>query len=160
SPEPRQTVRVAVVSAPKTPSAPDRPRADEPVAGTETDDTVTASVREVAELREALLLREQQLVELRDELLHKERELELLRARERRSFVRSRRRSITPAPDADGFSELDEPSSLGSACSRFLVEAVERTLDGGWRTPSQFAAHFRPIDIMDDLGRHPAVRAA
>src|SRR5262249_55110751 len=73
SPEPRQTVRVAVVSAPKTPSAPDRPRADEPVAGTETDDTVTASVREVAELREALLLREQQLVELRDELLHKER---------------------------------------------------------------------------------------
>jgi hypothetical protein len=114
----------------------------------EAEEAIVASERQIAELRDALSHREQELNALRDELLDRERELTLLRSL--RPPPPSRR-LVAPASSA--------PSSVGSARSRFLAEALERTLGEGWRTAADFSRHFPPGSVMQKLDRHPAVRA-
>src|SRR5262249_38268921 len=52
--------------------------------------------------------------------------------------------------------ETDAPSSR----SRFLAEALEQALDSGWRTADEFARHFPPSRVMEDLDQQPTARAA
>ena len=114
----------------------------------EAEEAIVASERQIAELRDALSHREQELHVLRDELLERERELTLLR-------------SLRPPPPSRRLVDAGSvaPSSAGSARARFLGEALERTLDEGWRNAVDFVRHFPPSSVMKRLDRHPAVRA-
>jgi len=112
------------------------------------EDMVAASVREIVELREALGEKEIEVLSLRGELLEKERELALVRAR----------RTIAPL---SRLAQLEDPaSSLGPRCLRFLAEALERSVSGGWRSAADFVRHFPPATVMRQLDHHPAVRAS
>ena len=131
------------------------PPSDERVTGAlpaielepEAEEAIAASERQIAALRDALSRREDEVHALRDELLQRERELTLLR-------------SLRPPPPSKRLAAPSSaPSSLGVACARFFVEALERTVEGGWRSALDFHTHFPPGIVMRRLDRHPAVRA-